>query len=277
MSSKISIITINYNDKNGLQKTIASVTSQIWQDFEFIVIDGNSNDGSKDVIEANEHALTHYVSEPDSGIYNAMNKGIRLASGTYLLFLNSGDILLDQHTLQNAQEYIDDNYGIYYGDVIYQHPDKQRKRILPEKLTFLFFLEHSLSHQASFIKKDLFDKIFYYNETYKIVSDWEFFIYAICKMNVSYKHIPLFITIYDVAGISSLKDNYPLMLEERNQILCKYFPAFIDDYQSITALGSKRTKQFLFIGKHKLAWKVLKGMMNIILLFLKKKSPNKTN
>lgn len=277
MSTKISIITINYNDRLGLEKTINSVTSQTWQDFEFIVVDGNSNDGSKDVIETHKHHFAAYVSEPDSGIYNAMNKGINMAKGAYLLFLNSGDILFDEHTLQHAQGYLDGNCGIYYGDLVYEEQHKQRKRVLPDQLTFLFFLEHSLSHQASFIKKTLFHEIFMYNETYKIVSDWEFFIYAICKENVSYKHIPLFITIYDTNGISSNKDNYELMFKERHQTIEQYFPTFITDYKSITALGSKRTKQFLFIGKHKIAWKILKGFMNIILLFLKNKPQNKTS
>lgn len=271
MHKKVSVITVNYNDKNGLKKTIDSIISQKWQNFEFIVIDGNSNDGSKAIIDSHKSVFTHAVSESDEGIYHAMNKGISLAKGDYLLFLNSGDILLDENTLQKAQQHLNSNKAIYYGDVIYQETDRQRERIFPDELTFLFFLEHSLSHQAAFIHRSLFDEIFLYNEAYKIVSDWEFFIYAICKQNVSYEHIPLFITIYDTNGISSIACNHPLMHEERKQTLNKYFPAFINDYQSITELGSKRTKQFLFIGKHKIAWKILKGFMNIILLFLKDK------
>lgn len=270
MSKKISIITINYNDENGLKKTIDSVVNQTWQNFEFIVIDGDSNDGSKAIIDSYKSVFTHAVSEPDAGIYHAMNKGIALSKGEYLLFLNSGDILVDENTLLKTQEYLNGNKSIYYGDIIYQEKDRQRQRVLPDELTFLFFLEHSLSHQATFIQHNLFEVIFLYNETYKIVSDWEFFIYAICKQNVSYQHIPLFITIYDTTGISSIKDNHPLMYKERKQTLDKYFPTFINDYQSITELGSKRTKQFLFIGKHKIAWKLLKGFMNLILLFLTK-------
>lgn len=271
MSKKLSIITVNYNNKNGLEKTIESVVNQKWQDFEFIIVDGDSNDGSKTIIDSHRGIFTHAISEPDSGIYNAMNKGIKLAKGEYLLFLNSGDILFDENTLHESQEYLKGNKAIYYGDIVYQETNRQKERILPDELTFLFFLEHSLSHQAAFIKGSLFEQIFLYNETYKIVSDWEFFIYAICKQNVSYQRIPLFITIYDTTGISSVKDNHSLMYEERRQTLDKYFPAFVSDYQSITALGSKRTKQFLFIGRHKIAWKVLKGFMNIILLFLKDK------
>jgi glycosyltransferase involved in cell wall biosynthesis len=268
MPKKLSIITINYNDKTGLTKTIESVISQKWQDFEFIVIDGDSNDGSKTVIESYKDAFTHAVSEPDSGIYNAMNKGIALAKGDYLLFLNSGDILFDENTLQKCQQYLNSDKGIYYGDILYQDIDRQRERIFPNELTFLFFLEHSLSHQAAFIKRALFDEIFLYNEDFKIVSDWEFFVYAICKHNVSYQRIPFFMTIYDTTGISSMEDNHPLMYRERKQSLEKYFPAFLSDYEAVTTFGSKRTKQLILIGKNKIAWKILKGFMNVILLFL---------
>jgi glycosyltransferase involved in cell wall biosynthesis len=271
MPPKISIITVNYNDKAGLERTIASVSKQTWRDFEFIIIDGDSTDGSKEVIQSSIASVTHFVSEPDSGIYEAMNKGIALAKGEYLLFLNSGDSLVEETTLLQAETYLSGSHAIYYGDVIYQEIDKQKKRVMPDELTFLFFLEHSLSHQATFIQRSLFQTVFLYNEANRIVSDWEFFIYAICKQNVLTQHIPLFIAIYDTTGISSNKDNYALMDEERRQTLVKYFPAFIEDYHSITALGSKRTKQFLFIGKHKIAWKILKGVMSLILFFIKDK------
>ena len=91
---KISIITINYNNKSGLEKTIESVLQQTYDNIEYLVIDGNSTDGSKDVIKKYKHRISYWVSEPDSGIYNAMNKGGTKATGDYLLFLNSGDVLL---------------------------------------------------------------------------------------------------------------------------------------------------------------------------------------
>ncbi len=89
---KLSIITVNLNNKDGLQKTIDSVISQTFKDFEWIVIDGGSTDGSKELIEKYSDYISYWVSEPDKGIYNAMNKGIKVAKGDYLEFLNSGDI-----------------------------------------------------------------------------------------------------------------------------------------------------------------------------------------
>ena len=101
---KLSIITVNYNNKAGLQKTIDSVVAQTWRDFEWIIIDGGSTDGSKELIEQYQQHFAFWCSEPDKGVYNAMNKGIDKAQGVYLLFLNSGDVLYDEHVLQNVDD-----------------------------------------------------------------------------------------------------------------------------------------------------------------------------
>ena len=113
---KISIITVNYNDKLGLEKTIKSVLDQENVVFEYLVIDGNSNDGSKDIIEKYKDKINYWVSEPDSGIYNAMNKGIRAATGDYLLFLNSGDWLFENNSIANVDKLITGSKDIYYGN-----------------------------------------------------------------------------------------------------------------------------------------------------------------
>ncbi len=267
---KLTIITVNLNNLKALKKTVESVLNQSFKEFEFIIVDGNSTDGSKEyIIEKNKH-LTNWISEDDTGIYNAMNKGISISKGEYLLFLNSGDILHNETTLENIQHHLYGGKDIYYGDVIYEENEIQRKWVLPNELTFLFFLNHSLSHQATFIHNSLFDTIFKYNESYKIASDWEFFIYAICKQNVSYQHLPLFVSIYDTTGISSNIDNHPLMHQERQQTLNKYFPAFIEEYVYINSLGSKRKDQIHLIRKHKTAWKLLKCCLSILIFFLPK-------
>ena len=97
---KLSIITINYNNQEGLKKTIESVVSQTMRDFEWIVIDGGSTDGGKEIIEQNKQCLDYWCSEPDKGIYHAMNKGIRASHGDYLMFLNSGDSLYDNKVIE---------------------------------------------------------------------------------------------------------------------------------------------------------------------------------
>jgi glycosyltransferase involved in cell wall biosynthesis len=268
MINKFSIITVNYNDKQGLQKTIESVIIQDFKDYEFIIIDGDSTDGSRDVIKNHGNAITKFISEPDKGIYNAMNKGIKMATGSYLLFLNSGDAFIDSKVLHNFSREMDGNADLYYGDILFQERTKDRKISSPNKLSFDFFFTTNLPHQASFIRRELFDEIFYYNEEFKIVSDWEFLIYAVCRANISYKHIPILVSLYDGTGISSDPNNYKMMYEERDIVINKHFPAFKDDYTKISLMKQRRVKQFLIIKEHPFAWEILKVFMKIIILFI---------
>lgn len=274
MSKKLSIITINYNNKAGLQTTIQSVVSQTWQDFEFIVIDGNSLDGSKDVLNTYSSFFSYYVSEPDSGIYNAMNKGIKISTGDYLMFLNSGDSLIDNTILEKLNAEINGQYDIYYGDILHIDGIKKEIRTFPEKLNFAFFYEQNISHQASFIKAKLFKDIFLYNENLKIVADWEFFTYAICKREASYKHLDCVIIAYDGTGISANSKNHPEIDKERDTSLNRYFPEFVKDYEYLKEIKFKKAEQFMHIKKYPIAYKILKGFMNIILLFLPKFNRN---
>lgn len=266
----ISIITINYNEKDGLKRTIESVVNQTYVDFEYIIIDGDSSDGSKEIIDEYKNRIAYAVSEPDSGIYNAMNKGILAAKGDYLLFMNSGDCFFKNDTLELATQLIDGTHGIYYGDLIYYNKKKKKfdNWVFPKTLTLGFFIEHSLPHQGSFIKKSLFDSISLYNENLKIASDWEFFIIAICVERVPYKHINMVISEYDFTGISSNPDNYELVYAEKQQTFIKYFSMMIDDYKSIKELDSERIQNILYIKRFRIPWKLLKGFSNLLLLFI---------
>lgn len=267
---KISVITINYNESEGLKKTIQSVVGQTYDDIEYIVIDGGSTDGSKELIETHAAKIHYWVSEPDSGIYNAMNKGIRAAKGEYLLFMNSGDCFFESDTLAKAEALMVENCGIYYGDLIYYNKRKKKLEdwIFPNKLSLGFFIENSLPHQGSFIKRNLFDAISMYNENLKIASDWEFFVIAICVEKVSYKHIGIVISEYDFTGISSDPKNYDLVASEKKITFDKYFSMMIDDYKIIKLLDSKRFRNIIYIKQFRTAWKLLKGFSNLLLVFL---------
>jgi glycosyltransferase involved in cell wall biosynthesis len=269
---KISVITINYNEKEGLKKTIQSVVGQTYGDIEYIVIDGGSTDGSKEIIEEYKDKIDYWVSEPDSGIYNAMNKGIRAAKGEYVLFMNSGDCFYENDTVAKAETLMSGDYGIYYGDLIYYNKRKKKYEnwIFPNKLSLGFFIENSLPHQGSFIKRSLFDSISMYNENLKIASDWEFFIIAICVEKVSYKHIGIVISEYDFTGISSDPKNYQLVASEKKLTFDKYFSMMIDDYKIIKLLDSKRFRNVIYIKEYRIAWKLLKGFSNFLLVFLPK-------
>ncbi|MDE3184133.1 MAG: glycosyltransferase [Bacteroidota bacterium] len=227
---KLSIITINYNNATGLQKTMDSVFEQTFTDFEYLVIDGGSDDDSKELIKNHENKLVYWVSEKDKGVYHAMNKGIVKANGEYLLFLNSGDFLYSESSLS---DFFDNSNGedIVYGDVLRVSPDSQLMKSYPSQLSFSFFLQDSLHHQSIILKKSVFEKTGLYNESFKIVSDWLVSMNAICLYQASYKHVDNCVSIFPTNGISSDPVYVELFKKERNEVIDQYYSAFIKDYQ----------------------------------------------
>lgn len=233
MAPLISIITINYNNASGLEKTIRSIVSQSFTDIEYIVIDGNSTDGSKEVIAKYADNITYHVSERDKGVYNAMNKGIHKATGKYLLFINSGDELLNEKSIESVAAYLNDEDIVYFDLQLQETPTQTRIKTYPDSLVFSYFMLDSLPHPASFIQRTLFNTFGAYNESLKICSDWEFFITAICKHEVSYKHVAKVFSVFHLDGISSSSSNNELIANEKRQILEKEFPMFANLYDDI--------------------------------------------
>lgn len=228
---KLSIITINYNNLTGLTRTVESVLGQSWKAFEFIIIDGGSTDGSKEFIEANTTKFNYSVSEKDKGIYHAMNKGIAKATGDYLFFLNSGDHFIDIHSLENAQQYLKKRDVIYFNINVVKNGVSQ---ILenPKELSFEYLHNNLPCHQCTFIKKNAFETIGYYDENLKIVADWKWLIIGLLKHNVSYLHVnDVFSTFYD-DGISSLEASRAIMDTERKQVLDVEFPILMNDLKT---------------------------------------------
>jgi glycosyltransferase involved in cell wall biosynthesis len=219
--TKLSIITINLNNKKGLLRTITSVVEQTFQDFEYIIIDGGSKDGSVDIIKQYSHKINYWVSEPDSGVYIAMNKGIKKATGKYCLFLNSGDNLVDTEVLRKVFAFQKDK-DILYGDVFFG----KRKVSFPQQLDLAYFIKSSLGHPSTFIKRDLFDKIGYYNESLKIVADWEFFLNAIVLGGCSYQYLEgLVIARFSIGGASMVNENEASQLHEKEIVLTTLLPS----------------------------------------------------
>ena len=168
MNQKVSIITVNLNNLEGLKKTINSVFIQTNNSYELIVIDGGSTDGSKEFIEANKHKIQYWVSEPDKGVYNAMNKGILAAKNEYLFFLNSGDLFFDDQVIENCLPHFNDNCTCISGTIsFYEGEDEISTKKHPEKMTFSFANSRIISHQATFIKREAFLKYGLYNENNK--------------------------------------------------------------------------------------------------------------
>lgn len=231
MNTKISVVTINYNNAAGLEKTIQSVINQDYDNLEYIVIDGGSIDNSKAVIANSIDKINYWVSEPDRGIYHAMNKGIIASSGAYLLFLNSGDVLIDNKVIDRVSKQMVDA-DIICGNLIFDKQAGPENWVPADEVTFKTFLYSTIPHPSTFIHRRLFDLVGMYNEQLKIVSDWEFFLLATCKYNCSYHHVDVFITRYCDGGVSSDPTNFPAINEERRIVLNKYFSYFLPDYSS---------------------------------------------
>ena len=210
---KYSIITINFNHRDGLRKTIESVIIQSCKNYEFIIIDGGSTDGSREVIEQYSANISYWVSEPDKGIYNAMNKGIKEANGEYLIFMNSGDTFYDETVLDSSLQYLNDDIvqGIAKNHDMSETPLCLVK--IPGK-TQLF--SPSLHHQSCFFRRKLFDHSFY-DENYKIVADWKFYIEQLIFSNCTFFRMPVKVAIYEGGGIS--ETNKDTDFEERKKVI----------------------------------------------------------
>lgn len=234
---KLSIITINRNNAAGLEKTMQSVASQTFKEFEYIVVDGASTDNSVEVIKGFESQFAHlsWVSEPDSGIYNAMNKGIRRASGDYVQILNSGDCLAADDVTERMLDALQkaDNPSIFYGNMIKCFADGRRyvdKGLEGQEVTFLHFYLGTLNHDPTYIRRALFEKYGYYDENLKIVSDWKWFMQAIIDGGEKPKYADINVTLFDMTGIS--ESNAETVKAERETVLRQAYPdAVLADYE----------------------------------------------
>ncbi len=200
----LSIITVCKNQAEDIALTCASVAGQTWKDFEWIVVDGASGDGTQEVLSRWRDSMTAYVSEPDTGVYNAMNKGLRRASGRWVLFLNGGDRLAADSTLAEVfrQEYGED---VLFGDEIREGKKKTSGYVsVPRGCPFdkLFFACHTIPHQSAFIRRELFDRCGPYDENYNIAGDWEKWI-VFAARGCMFRHLEMVVSIFKKGGMSA--------------------------------------------------------------------------
>lgn len=225
---KYSIITINYNNKDGLEMTIKNVLGQTYKDYEYIIIDGGSTDGSLEVIKKYASQIDFWVSEPDKGIYNAINKGIRKSTGDYLNFMNSGDSFHTSSVLEDITHLDSDDDMIIGG--YYDSVRRKLHVIPPQDVTLLTLLKYTINHQATFIKRQLFNKRLY-DESYTIMADAKFNFQSIIIDNCSVKITDCIVSDYDTTGVSS---NYELYKKERKKFLEELFPPrVLQDYETM--------------------------------------------
>lgn len=254
---KYSIITVNFNNSEGLERTIQSVINQTCKDFEYIIIDGGSTDGSVDVIKKYADRIDYWVSEPDNGIYNAMNKGVFQAHGEYLNFMNSGDCFYDSLVLENVLPYKGD---ILFGNVLRKDINQI---VYPNATISLYsFLRPEFNHQATFFNSNLFDKL-HYDENLKIVADWKLVIESIINHSASVVLMNTIVAIYDNAGVSS---NVGQVRQERIKVLYDVFPSFVaSDYEKLIAVSPNVLNLVLQLSEGYRMNKVLEYVLRLLL------------
>ena len=196
---KLSIITINFNNRDGLQRTINSVLSQSFKDFELIVIDGGSTDGSRNLLEIYKKYFSYWCSEPDKGVYNAQNKGISVAKGEYMSFMNSGDEFYDKDILKNV--FMNEpKADILYGDWVHRYSNSEKIQYAPHEMSLIYIFTDNICHQAMFIRSSLLRQKGY-DENMKIFSDWKRWREAVLARN-TFQYVPHVICKFDAGGIS---------------------------------------------------------------------------
>ena len=260
---KYSIITVNFNNKEGLRRTIESVIHQTFHDFEFIIIDGGSTDGSVDVLREYDSQIDFWISEPDGGIYQGMNKGIKKATGDYLNFMNSGDCFYSTDILEKVSNYHFNADFIVGKDYHYNNETHQgHASIQPPRTTMIHFFVATLDHQSSFIKRELFTNSLY-DESHRLVSDWIFFTEKIVKEGKLVQFIPDIICRREEGGLS--EQQREKNRKEINEYLQHFLPYGVyKDYATLAKLGKTSIYRLFDICENKKKIKLLTFCIKII-------------
>ena len=323
MAIKLSIITINYNNVAGLKKTLDSVAVQTCTDFEHIIVDGGSTDGSVEVVEAyasvaacetssndiedvvtaanaaaisqpangaqlrnaiqlangtlpahNAHYQIQWISEKDTGIYNAMNKGVRMATGEYTLMLNSGDYLVDENVIERIISLFDGTDIIQGNTIEDYHNKKVRNRGYGKSnIDFFDVMKGYFLHQASFCRRDLFDRYGMFDESYRIIGDTKFFMTSLGINNASFKYVDVDVANYETTGISAEKHGQwadrraKEFRRMRDELYSKRLNSFFED-------NDKKVRLYNTLHQHRWIWKIVMLLVHIHdFLYTKEKLP----
>ena len=232
MNPKISIITVVRNGAGTLESCIRSVVVQNYQNVEFIVMDGGSTDGTLDILKHYDGKIAFWSSEPDRGVYDAMNKGVRRATGDWILFLGCDDTL--SADLQTVAPLLSHANIIYYGDAYWQG----RKRLYDGPFTTAKLARTNICHQVIFYPKAVFEK-YSFNLRYCLQADWELNMCCFSDPAFRFQYLPLQIAVYnDLHGLSSVKRDLAL---ERDYItlMWRHFPWHIALWRTAIALGGR--------------------------------------
>lgn len=198
---KISVVTVCYNSVDTIEKTIRSVVEQTYDNIEYIVIDGGSTDGTVDVIKKYADRIIYWVSEPDKGIYDAMNKGIAVATGEWIHFRNSGDFFLYRDSVKKFfAEPVDKEVAIVHGNCLYYDNEGWFEQT-PPSLRVSYHKEIPILHPATFVRTEL-QKQMPFDLQYRSSADYDFF-YKCCTQGIRFEYRPIAIVAFAQGGFSS--------------------------------------------------------------------------
>lgn len=228
VNPKISIITVCKNSAGTIYKCIESVVNQSYANIEYIIIDGLSSDETLDVIKSFGSKITTLITEPDSGIFDAMNKGISASTGDYIIFLNADDYFISTYVINYTVKFILNEtlsrYDIYYGKVFIFNSQSGIGNIWnAAKASKFSIYRASLPHPATIYKKDSFEKCGVFNTTYKIASDYEWFVRALIKYKLKFKRMDKIITLFNKGGVSTKKEHAILIKKEKERVRKTYY------------------------------------------------------
>ena len=286
---KLSIITICFNEKY-IEDTCRSVVGQTWKNFEWIVVDGGSTDGALEVLERYREHMRVCISEKDDGRYHAMNKGIEHARGEYLLFLHGGDYLAHDRVLEyifaykpiaRLAQHMDLRLGsdILYGEILARETGMMPWPIWaigPQQFSIKYFVDHSLPHQATFIRRDLFEKFGLYDTTYQFAGDYEWFMRVLLQHGASSAYVPMPVSVYNFEGASSsgVESDKPHVREIR-RAYAKYETMQAKLLQSPPQAPEKDQLGVNIKVKHKRLLHICIGRRSFNLIFEKIKRPSR--
>jgi glycosyltransferase involved in cell wall biosynthesis len=205
---KVSIITVSYNAASTIESTLQSVARQTYPDVEHVVVDGGSSDGTQEVISAYRGAISRFISEPDHGIYDAMNKGIALATGDVVGFLNADDVYADDQVLARVLKIMEEErLDALFGDVAFFRSDDEQRdirryrsnRFRPERIAWGWMP----AHPALFLRREVYEQVGSFRTDYQIAGDFEFIARAFGKNTLRYRHLPEVLVRMRVGGVST--------------------------------------------------------------------------
>ena len=255
---KISVITICWNAQKTIEATIQSVLGQKYPNLEYIIVDGGSTDGTLQIVERYKHAISKFISEPDKGISDAFNKGIRMATGDVVAILNADDTFMENTLSTVAQWYRQYPQAVVYGDMIYRDPETDQRDVVKPVLAKMPY-EMALYHVSVFVPKSIYDRMAaphqtYYDTTYRVAMDYDFFLRCM-DQGVQFQYFPVAMGIMNKGGVSYKQWNRALREQARAQLQHRTMPAFkvyrrlllrlVKD--NIVAYAYRHNMQFIFI------------------------------